>query len=224
MRNRMECNIADTACMLLGVTTTSIYLTSSNNQLEWILGHSEAVAIIVDGEQLERTLQIKPQVPTLKTVICVDEVPAADTPVIAWADLFGEQPLSLDEAKSEVQQDDIATIIYTSGTTGRPKAAQHSHRSIVSGLESIHLAFGEGFTHKRVISYLPMAHVAERFFSHYVGPAAGIRGLLLPGGDRGRRVPAGSQAEHLLRSAADLGEAVGGGAGHRAQHSRSGGC
>lgn len=180
MRNRMECNIADTACMLLGVTTTSIYLTSSNSQLEWILGHSEAVAIIVDGEQLERTLQIKPQVPTLKTVISVDEVPAADAPVIAWADLFGEQPLSLDEAKSEVAQDDIATIIYTSGTTGRPKAAQHSHRSIVSGLESIHLAFGEGFTHKRVISYLPMAHVAERFFSHYVGLRLGSEVYFCP--------------------------------------------
>ncbi len=179
MRNRTECNIADTACMLLGVTTTSIYLTSSNSQLEWILGHSEAVAVIVDGEQLDRTLHIAPQVSTLKTVICVDEVPAG-TPALSWPSLLDHQPFRLDEAGEEVQPDDIATIIYTSGTTGRPKAAQHSHRSIVSGLESIHLAFGAGFTHKRVISYLPMAHVAERFFSHYVGLRLGSEVYFCP--------------------------------------------
>lgn len=180
MRNRTECNVADVACLLLGVTTTSIYLTSSNSQLEWILNHSEAVAIIVDGEQLTRTLEIKPQVPALRSIICVDDVNGAAAEVIAWADLLAEPPLSLEDAKAVVEPEDIATIIYTSGTTGAPKAAQQSHLGIVSGLESIHLAFGEGFVHKRVISYLPMAHVAERMFSHYVGLRLGSEVYFCP--------------------------------------------
>ncbi|MGB9308255.1 MAG: long-chain fatty acid--CoA ligase [Mycobacterium sp.] len=173
LRNRVECNITDIAGILLGAAMTSIYLTSSNSQLEWLLNHCEAGVILVDGEQFARVMEIKPQVPSLRTVLCVDETADTDESVVRFSELLGEPPVQLDEAKKVVKADDVATIIYTSGTTGRPKGAQHSHRSVVSGVESVLLAFGAGWMHKRVISYLPMAHVAERMFSHYVGLRTG---------------------------------------------------
>jgi long-chain acyl-CoA synthetase len=180
MPNRAECNITDTAGILLGAAMTSIYLTSSNSQLEWLLNHCEAGVILVDGEQLERVKEIKPQVTSLRTIVCVDETAGTDDSVMHFSELFGEPPIEIDEAKAEVKPDDVATIIYTSGTTGRPKGAQHSHRSVVAGLESIMMAFGTGWMHKRVISYLPMAHVAERMFSHYVGLRTGSEVFFCP--------------------------------------------
>ena len=180
LRNRAECNITDTAGILLGATMTSIYMTSSNSQVEWLLNHCEAGVILVDGEQVERVKEIKPQVPSLRTIVCVDETAGTDDSVMHFSELLGEPPIELDEAKAEVKPDDVATIIYTSGTTGRPKGAQHSHRSVVAGLESIMMAFGTGWMHKRVISYLPMAHVAERMFSHYVGLRTGSEVFFCP--------------------------------------------
>jgi long-subunit acyl-CoA synthetase (AMP-forming) len=59
------------------------------------------------------------------------------------------------------QLDDIATIVYTSGSTGKPKGVLHSFRTMIvitSGMEEIW-----GFTsNERMLSYLPLAHVAER--------------------------------------------------------------
>lgn len=180
LRNRVECNIMDTAGILLGATMTSIYLTSSNSQVEWLLNHCGAGVILVDGEQVKRVKEIKPQIPSLRTIVCIDETADTDDSVVHFSELLGEPPITLDEARAQVQPDDIATIIYTSGTTGRPKGAQHSHRSVVSGVESVVMAFGTGWMQKRVISYLPMAHVAERMFSHYVGLRTGSEVFFCP--------------------------------------------
>lgn len=68
--------------------------------------------------------------------------------------------------------EDIATLIFTSGTTGEPKAVQLSHRSIVESLRGTDACapMGEG---GRVLSYLPLAHIAERFMSYYSALATG---------------------------------------------------
>ena len=58
------------------------------------------------------------------------------------------------------------TLIYTSGTTGDPKGVQLSHRNMVFTIASYDavLRLPRG---GRVVSYLPMAHIAERNCSHY---------------------------------------------------------
>jgi long-chain acyl-CoA synthetase len=66
-----------------------------------------------------------------------------------------------------VRPDDLATVIYTSGTTGPPKGVMLSHYNVCWTTESTRRAIGipvEGF---RLVSYLPMAHVAERMVTHY---------------------------------------------------------
>ena len=67
-----------------------------------------------------------------------------------------------------IQPDDIATLIYTSGTTGPPKGVMISQYNVVYTVESLRRCFGlDTFVGRRVVSYLPMAHIAERMMSHY---------------------------------------------------------
>jgi long-chain acyl-CoA synthetase len=66
-----------------------------------------------------------------------------------------------------VRPEDILTLIYTSGTTGPPKGVQLTHSNLISAVQGFDdvIAFpSDG----RVVSWLPMAHIAERACSHYL--------------------------------------------------------
>src|SRR5438105_3954364 len=71
------------------------------------------------------------------------------------------------------------SLIYTSGTTGPPKGVVYSHNNIVWTLESINNRFWH-LEPQRLISYLPLAHVAERFTSQWGGMFAGHEVWLCP--------------------------------------------
>src|SRR5207248_7086690 len=81
--------------------------------------------------------------------------------------LVDAEPVDVEAAAAGVKPDDLATVIYTSGTTGPPKGLMSSHFNLCWTAESTRRAIGfpvEGF---RLVSYLPMAHVAERMVTHY---------------------------------------------------------
>ena len=72
-----------------------------------------------------------------------------------------------DGAAVQVSPDDLATLIYTSGTTGAPKGVELTHRNVVAQCA----ALGEALAlapRQRAISWLPMAHIAERLCTHYI--------------------------------------------------------
>jgi long-subunit acyl-CoA synthetase (AMP-forming) len=98
----------------------------------------------------------------LDHVVVVDDEPE-------WsAFLASGGELDLEAASAAVRPDDLVTLIYTSGTTGPPKGVQLSHANVIAMLRSIHdpwrLTPGG-----RVLSYLPHAHAADRWYSHYSG-------------------------------------------------------
>jgi long-subunit acyl-CoA synthetase (AMP-forming) len=64
--------------------------------------------------------------------------------------------------------DDVATIIYTSGTTGPPKGVQLTHRNLIWMARMLPIWWRMAGTDESLVSYLPMAHVAERVMSHYL--------------------------------------------------------
>ena len=71
------------------------------------------------------------------------------------------------------EPDDVLTLIYTSGTTGPPKGVQITHANICETVRSYDelIEFPDG---GRIVSYLPMAHVAERNVSHYLPMLCGF--------------------------------------------------
>ena len=176
MRNIPEFHVVDMAAYMIGATPISIYNSSSPEQVEYLVNHSEAVfAIVEDMGFLERFLKVRDQLGGLRGIVVLkDPDGLAPDDVLGHDALHAHGSLDLAEAASHVEPDDLATMIYTSGTTGPPKGVMLTHRNICWTVESLRRALPfDDYVGKRIISYLPMAHIAERMTSHYAGAFLG---------------------------------------------------
>jgi len=175
MKNRPEFYPADVGSLLAGATPISIYNSSSPEQIEYLASHSEAsVAIVGDVGMLERFLKVRSELPDLQKLVVMDDPDGlASGDVVPFSDLLGAAPVDLEGAAGRVRPVDLATLIYTSGTTGPPKGVMLSHYNLCWVLESMNRATGESVTGWRQVSYLPMAHIAERWLTHYLHIAEG---------------------------------------------------
>ena len=175
--NRPEHVIGDVATLLAGAVPTSIYLSLSEEQLVHVAGDCQAVVAVVDDEaMLERWLAVRDQLDHLRTLIVIDP-PTGELPdgvmSLAQVRALGQDPdpaqlAELEGIRSGLRQDGPVTLIYTSGTTGAPKGAVITHRNVLYQLEALSTVF-DLQAGQRVISYLPLAHIAERVVSHYLG-------------------------------------------------------
>ena len=170
MPNRPEFHVVDMACLFLGATPVSVYNSSSPEQVRYIASHSGGTIAIVDSpEYLERFLKIGGELRGLAHHVILDDpdhLAPADT--IHFHRLAERPPLDWEAEANAMQPADLATMIYTSGTTGPPKAVMISHRNICWTVESLLRALGHTLEGFRTVSYLPMAHIAERMTSHYI--------------------------------------------------------
>lgn len=174
MKNRPEFHIADMGCLLAGLTPVSIYNSSSTEQIEYLVGHAHAtVAFVEGGEYLERFLEARPKMPSLKRIIVIGEgaIPPGEPHFDA---LLGFAPIDLTAASEIAEPSDIVTMIYTSGTTGNPKAVVLDHANVCWTVESLWESLTVRPVSQRLLSYLPMAHVAERMNSHYLAATYGL--------------------------------------------------
>jgi long-chain acyl-CoA synthetase len=172
LRNTAEFHFVDVAAVFCGATPISIYNSSSPEQVAYLAGHSQAkVAVVEDAGLLERFLKVREELPGLKALVLLqDNGMRAGRDITLAAHLLAQsEPLNLADAASLVTPDSLATVIYTSGTTGPPKGVMISHRNVMWTVESLRRAFGPDMDliGKRLVSYLPMAHIAERTVSHY---------------------------------------------------------
>ncbi|ADB51926.1 AMP-dependent synthetase/ligase [Conexibacter woesei] len=168
LSNRPEFHLADLAVVTLGAAPFSIYLTSSPEQIRYVVADAEARVAVVEQAFLGRLLEARRELPLLAHVIVVDGTADAGEGLLALADVEGSDPsFDVDAALAAVEPGDVATLIYTSGTTGPPKGVELSHHSIFGAVrcvqEVIQLDPGA-----RVISWLPAAHIAERAAHHYI--------------------------------------------------------
>jgi len=174
--NRPEWHIADAAVLSLRTRPVPIYLTLSAEQAGYVLAHSEAQVVFVENAALlDKVREVRAQLPALRRAVVIDglDQPSADGFAIPWAQALhrGEEALArrgmeLDRRAASVSMDDIATLIYTSGTTGPPKAVMLSHANIAAAIASLS-GFIDAYETDRVISYLPLAHIAERMTSEF---------------------------------------------------------
>ena len=172
LRNVPEFHVVDMAVILCGATPISIYNSSAPEQVAYLTAHCKAkVAIVEDTSFLERFLKVRDELPALEQLAIVhDPDGLAGSDVHTYDDLLDAHGrVDLEEASTLVTSDSLATVIYTSGTTGPPKGVMLTHHNVVWTAESLRRAFGEDIdlTGFRGVSYLPMAHIAERMTSHY---------------------------------------------------------
>jgi long-chain acyl-CoA synthetase len=155
LTNRPEFHLLDAAAMHLGAVPFSIYNTSSPEQAEFLLRDSGAKIGVVEPSFRDRM--------STEYVIEVDLLD----------ELEGDPGFDFDAAWQAVEPEDVLTLIYTSGTTGDPKGVQLTHRNMTFTMDAYDqvLHFPRG---GRVVSYLPMAHIAERNCSHYFPMAFGF--------------------------------------------------
>ncbi|MEE8599822.1 AMP-dependent synthetase/ligase [Euzebya tangerina] len=178
VENRPEHCIADAGSFMAAATGVSVYNTLAEDQIAYVAGNCEAkVAVLGGPEAYGRWAAVRDQLPELATIVVIEDADACDGEgVISWADFLAEGEAHLAEVGEEVyterwnsvEPDDTATLIYTSGTTGPPKGVVETHQAVLYLMEAAKQVF-ELPMNPRVLSYLPLAHVAERTFSHWQG-------------------------------------------------------
>jgi long-chain acyl-CoA synthetase len=159
MRNRAEFHLADTAALFLGATPFSVYNTAAPDEIAHAAGVAGAtLAIVEDSGFVERFDGARRRVPDLQTVVVEDD---------SWTDLSAHGQADLAELADASRPDDVVTVIFTSGTTGPAKAVAITNANVCATSDAVVERSGMDMAAKRVISYLPMAHIAERVVSHY---------------------------------------------------------
>lgn len=167
LRNRPEFHPIDMGAYLAGAVPFSLYNSSSPDQLTYLLSHSEAKIVVVDSVFADTVRGVVGDLDTPIKVIVVGGDPVDEE--ISWEDAIqAVEPDDFVAACERVDPEDLATLIYTSGTTGPPKAVMLRHRNISWLLHSLAEALNTPMKGRRMLSYLPMAHVAERIFTHYL--------------------------------------------------------
>lgn len=158
-RNSAHWILSDLAIGMAGHVTVPLYPTLNADTVEYVLGHCEAKLLMLgkmDGTA-DGWNDIKTALPDSLPIISLPMSPRDDTP--KWDDIVAKtDPLSDPKLPTP---DTLATLVYTSGSTGRPKGVMHSYGTVLSVAQGLAKIFPVG-PEDRMLSYLPLAHVAER--------------------------------------------------------------
>jgi len=164
MTNRTEWNICDIGILQTGAQDVPIYPTITQEDYEYVLNHSEAKYCFVSCQEvLNKISAIKHNVPSLKGIYSFDDLDGCPN----WTEVLelGKDESNQDEVeqrKSAVKEDDLATLIYTSGTTGRPKGVMLTHKNITSNALNSAARLPIDLGRSKSLSFLPVCHIYER--------------------------------------------------------------
>lgn len=125
--NCIEQLIAFFGILKLGGVVVPINVRLAEPEMEWILDHADATALIYSKDFETRVVELRPELERIEHYLLIGEDPQEDT-------LCFEDVLELgddQEPPTEVMGDDIAFLLYTAGTTGRPKGVLLSHNGFI---------------------------------------------------------------------------------------------
>lgn len=160
-RTRFEWTLLDYAIWYAGCVTVPIYETSSEEQVQWMMQDSGAVAIFVEtNKHLETLHSVRTSLTSLIHIWNMEDNAISH---LSTAGLHIPDS-ELDTRRSQVTPSHIATIIYTSGTTGKPKGCVLTHGNFMFLVRNVILAVPEVFKDKTTstLLFLPLAHVFGR--------------------------------------------------------------
>ncbi|NYH10510.1 AMP-binding protein [Pseudomonas moraviensis] len=149
--------IADLAIWMAGHVSVPLYPNLTAESVNQVLTHSESVLAFIG--KLDDWPGMSPGVPEGLTTVSLPLHPPG-TFDFNWDDVQRSSPIQ-DDPRPAAEQ--LATIIYTSGTTGLPKGVMHSFANLGFATTRGTQLFGLN-ENDRLLSYLPLCHVAERMF------------------------------------------------------------
>jgi long-chain acyl-CoA synthetase len=164
----------DVGGLLAGAVTLGAYPTLTPKQLSYILDHADTKIAFVEGiEEVRKILARRDELTKLEQVVVwnttgVESLMEAHSWLVPFEHVL-QTPVDRSAIEARVAAVDprsTAIIVYTSGTTGPPKGAMISHENIITVMRDQDEAFAidEGDVG---LSFLPMAHVAERVLAFY---------------------------------------------------------
>jgi long-chain acyl-CoA synthetase len=164
--NRPALHLTDCAAMHLGATCFSVYNTSSPEQVEYVVENAANRVIVTEQAFLDTVLAARDAVETLEHVVVVDGGAPEGTISIEELERMGAADFDFEAAWRAVEPEDVLCLIYTSGTTGPPKGVQLTHGNMVAVWRACD-EVQETEPGGRMISYLPSAHIADRWAGIY---------------------------------------------------------
>ena len=173
LTNRPEFHLCDTAVLHAGATPFSIYNTNPPEMIGYLFDNAGNRVVICEKQFLPVVLAARNCGGKVEHVICVD---GTEDGVISLEQLENDPATDFDfeAAWRSVKPDDVLTLVYTSGTTGPPKGVELTHRNFIVNAQIVD-ELGKAGASDRVISYLPDAHAANRWFTHYLSILHGVQ-------------------------------------------------
>lgn len=171
----------DQALMQLGIVNVSIYPTSSEADIEYIINDSEAKTILVGTPfLLKRLKKVKDNCPTLKTIITTfetesNEIKTYHNVVLEGTKLYQQNQHLIEQELEKVTPQDLSCLLYTSGTTGKPKGAMLTHDNFMSNIVMADLLLPIVTKDFTFLSFLPLCHVYERTCTYYFSTYKGFK-------------------------------------------------
>lgn len=168
--------MADLAIWMAGHVTIPLYPTLTSNTVSYTLEHSDSKLIFVGKLDVwdEAKAGLPADLPIITTPLCPSGIEGK-----TWDELIAaNEPMAGETTRDS---DECATIVYTSGTSGLPKGAMLSFGAMMISTEGVSEVLTPD-TNDRMLSYLPLSHVFERWVHRsratgvHVpgGPAAGL--------------------------------------------------
>ena len=162
---RYEWVLADLAIMCAGAATTTVYPTTTAEDVTYIISDSGSrVVFAEDDAQIRKLRDNRSQLPNVAKIVTTDGTPDGDW-VISLAelerlgsDLIEAQSSVVDDRVAATTPDSLATLIYTSGTTGRPKGVRLLHSAWTyeaASVDSVRILRADDLQYL----WLPLSHV-----------------------------------------------------------------
>ncbi len=183
MRNRPDFHWLDLGAQFVRATPVSIYNSSSAEEIQYLASHAEArIMIVEDAGFLNKVMEIRDELPLVEQIFVL-EAPLDGLPdgVRLVDELLANGEADLATLAEVTSPDDLATLIYTSGTTGPPKGVMVSQYNVIYAINILREVLEEDDVETwRAVSYLPMAHIAERVTTHYQAMVIGFEVTCCP--------------------------------------------
>jgi long-chain acyl-CoA synthetase len=166
LTNRPETHLVDLACVHIGAIPFNLYATSTSEQLEYLVAHAGSKLAIVEAALAPALAAARERLPALERLYVLDGEVAGMRPFDELLATAAPRDFDFAAAWRAVTAEDVVTLIYTSGTTGPPKGVEVTHANVLGTLRGYHqvVPYAE---RGRLMSYLPMAHLADRMSAHY---------------------------------------------------------